>query len=63
MVSPADGERSAEPHVPLSIPLAVPASPLPVTEIVRAPETFWPRIDAPQHAPPNLYIVYASLLI
>jgi hypothetical protein len=50
-------------HVPLSIPLVVPASPPPVTEIVRPPEIFWPRIDAPQHAPPNLYIVYASLLI
>jgi hypothetical protein len=50
-------------HVPLSIPVAVPAGPLPVTEIVSAPEIFWPKIDAPQHAPPNLYIVYVSLLI
>jgi hypothetical protein len=50
------------PHVPL-IPVAVLAGPLPVTEIVRAPEIFWPRIDAPQHGPPDLYIVYASLLI
>jgi hypothetical protein len=51
------------PHVPLSIPVAVPAGPLPVTEIVRSPEIFWPKIDAPQHAPPDLYLVYASLLI
>ena len=50
------------PHVPL-IPVAVLAGPLPVTEIVRTPEIFWPRIDAPQHGPPDLYIVYASLLI
>ena len=50
-------------HAPLSIPLAVPADPLPVTESVRIPEIFWPKIDATQHAPPDLYIVYASLLI
>ncbi len=51
------------PHVPHSIPLAVPAAPLPVIEIVRAPKTFWPKVDASQHGPPDLYIVYASLLI
>ena len=51
------------PHVPLSVPVAAPAGPLPVIEIVRSPEIFWPKIDAPQHAPPDLYIIYASLLI
>jgi hypothetical protein len=63
MVSPQTASVLPSPHVPLSIPLAAPAGPLPVTEIVRAPETFWPKIGAPQHAPPDLYIVYASLLI
>lgn len=51
------------PHVPLSVSVAILASSLPVTEIIHAPEIFWPRIDAPRHPPPNLYIVYASLLI
>jgi hypothetical protein len=51
------------PHVPLSVPIAVLANPLPVTEIVSAPEIFWPRIYAPQHSPPDLYIIYASFLI
>jgi len=63
MISPQTASVLPSPHVPLSIPLAAPAGPLPVTEIVRAPEIFWPKIDAPQHAPPDLYIVYASLLI
>jgi hypothetical protein len=63
MVTSQTASVLPSPHVPLSIPLAVPASPLPVVEIVRAPEIFWPRIDAPQHGPPDLYIVYASLLI
>jgi len=63
MVSAPTASVLPSPHVPLSIPLAVPAGPLPVTEIVRVPEIFWPKIDAPQHAPPELYIVYASLLI
>ena len=63
MVSPQTASVLPSHHAPLSIPLAVPAGPLPVTEIVRAPETFWPKIDAPQHAPPDFYIVYASLLI
>jgi hypothetical protein len=63
MVSAQTASVLPSPHVPLSIPLAVPTSPLPVTEIVRAPEIFWPKIDAPQHGPPDLYIVYASLLI
>lgn len=63
MVSAPTASVLPSPHVPLSVPLAVPASPLPVIEIVRAPEIFWSRIDAPQHGPPDLYIVYASLLI
>ena len=63
MVSPQTASILPSPHVPLSIPLALPASLLPVPEILRAPEMFWPKIDAPQHGPPDLYIVYASLLI
>jgi hypothetical protein len=63
VVSPQTATVLPAPHVPLSISVVVPADPLPVTEIVSALEIFWPKIDAPQHAPPNLYIVYASLLI
>ncbi len=63
MVSPQTASVLPSNTAPLSIPLAVAAGPLPFTEIVRAPETFWPKIDAPQHAPPDLYIVYSSLLI
>lgn len=63
MVSPQMASVLPNPHVPLSIPLAVPAGPLPVAAVVRSPEVFWPTIDAPQHAPPDLYIAFASLLI
>jgi hypothetical protein len=63
MVSPQAASVLPSHNVPLSMPLAVPAGPLPVSEIVRGPETFWPKIDASQHAPPHLYIVNASLLI
>ena len=63
MVPPQTASFLPNPHVPLSIPVAVPAGRLPASEIVRSPETFWPKIDASQHAPPDLYIVYASLLI
>jgi hypothetical protein len=63
MVSPQILSILPSPHVPLSIPVVVPAGPLPETEIAQSPEIFWPKIDAPQHAPPDLYIIYASLLI
>jgi hypothetical protein len=63
MVSPQMASAPPNPHVPLSIPVAFPAGPLPPTQIVRSPEMFSPKIDAPQHAPPDLYIAYASLLI
>ena len=63
MISPQTASFLPNPHVSLSIPVAVPADPPPVTAIVRSPEIFWPKIDASQHAPPELYIVYASLLI
>ena len=63
MVTAQTASVLPSPHVPLSIPLAVPTGPLPVAEIACAPEIFWPKIDAPQHAPPELYIVNASLLI
>jgi hypothetical protein len=63
MASPQTASVLPSSHVPLSVPVAAPAGPLSVTEIVRSPEVFWPKIDASQHAPPDLYIVYASLLI
>jgi hypothetical protein len=63
MVSPQTAGVLPNPRVPLSIPRAVPAGPLPVNKTVRSTEIFWPKIDALQHAPPDLYIVYVSLLI
>ena len=63
MVSPQTASVLPNPPISLSIPVAVLAGPLPVAEIVRSPEIFWPKIDAPQHAPPDLYLVYASFLI
>ena len=51
------------PHVPLIAPLALPADPLPAGDVLGTTEIFWPRIEFPEHSPPNLYIVYASLLI
>src|SRR5262249_25337719 len=63
MVSPQMASVLPNSHVPLSIPVALPSESLPVTKIVRSPEVFWPKIDATQHAPPDLYLVYASLLI
>lgn len=51
------------PHVLLSAPLAIAVEPLPVAEVTRLTEIFWPGIDPPQHSPPDLYTLYASLLI
>jgi hypothetical protein len=50
-------------HVPLSAPLVIAVEPLPIAEIARLTEIFWPGIDPPQHSPPDLYTLYASLLI
>ena len=63
MVSPQTASVLPGPHIPLSAPLAVPTDPPPVADTLSAAEIFWPRIEPPQHSPPNLYIVYASLLI
>ena len=50
-------------HVPLSAPLEIAVEPLPIAEMARLTEIFWPGIDPPQHSPPDLYTLYASLLI
>jgi hypothetical protein len=50
-------------HIPLSAPLAIALEPLPIAQITRLTEIFWPGIDPPQHSPPDLYTLYASLLI
>ena len=51
------------PHVPVIAPLAITVKPLPIAEASRLKEIFWPGIDPPQHSPPDLYTLYASLLI
>jgi hypothetical protein len=63
MVSAQTASVLPSPHVPLVAPFALPADPLPVGDVLRTTEIFWLRIEFPQHSPPNLYIVYASLLI
>jgi hypothetical protein len=50
-------------HVPLNAPLAIAVEPVSIAQITRLPEIFWPRIEATQHSPPDLYTLYASLLI
>jgi hypothetical protein len=50
-------------HVPFVAPIAIAVDRVPLTEVQRATEVTWPGIDPPQHSPPDLYIVYASLLI
>jgi hypothetical protein len=48
--------------VSLSAPLAIPADPV-IVPLNSATEIFWPVIESPQHSPPRLYTLYASLLI
>lgn len=50
-------------HVPLSAPLAIAAEPLPIAELGGTTQIFWSVIVPPQLSPPDLYTLYASLLI
>jgi len=50
-------------HVPLDAPLVIAVEPVSIAQITRLPEIFWPRTEATQHSPPDLYTLYASLLI
>lgn len=50
-------------NAPLVAPLPVAINPHPIAETIVVAESFWPRIEAPQHSPPDIYILYASLLI
>ena len=49
--------------VPVSAPIAIALEPLPIAEISRATEIFWPVVSPPPHSPPDLYTLYASFLI
>jgi hypothetical protein len=50
-------------HAPFVAPLAIAIDWVPLAEVERTTEVAWSGIDPPQHSPPHLYIVYASLLI
>jgi hypothetical protein len=50
-------------HGPFVAPIAIAVDSVPLTEVVRTSQVASPGVDPPQHSPPNLYIVYASLLI
>ena len=50
-------------HVHLVAPVAIAVDWVPLAEVERAAQVASPGADPPQHSPPNLYIVYASLLI
>jgi hypothetical protein len=50
-------------HVPLSTPLVIAIEPLPISEISKRTEIFWPPLAPPQHSPPDLYTLYGSFLI
>jgi len=51
------------PHISFSAPLAIAAEPFPIAQRSGITPIFWPRIEPPQHSPPDLYTLYASLLI
>jgi hypothetical protein len=50
-------------HAPFVAPVAIAVDRVPLAEVEQTAQTAWPGIDPPQHSPPPLYIVYASLLI
>lgn len=50
-------------HVPFAAPAAIVAALLPVARIGETTAALWPIVEAPQHSPPDLYILYANLLI
>ena len=63
MVSPQVPSVLPSLHVPFTPPLAVVARLLPTAQVGETTGTLGPRIEAPQHSPPDLYILYANLLI
>jgi hypothetical protein len=50
-------------HAPFLAPVAIAVDRVPLAEVEQTAPVAWPGIDPPQHSPPPLYIVYASLLI
>ncbi len=50
-------------HAPFVAPVAIAVGPVPLAEVERTAQVASPGTDPPQHSPPDLYIVYASLLI
>jgi hypothetical protein len=50
-------------HAPFVAPVVVAVDWLALAEVDQTRQVTWPGIDPPQHSPPPLYIVYASLLI
>jgi hypothetical protein len=50
-------------HAPFVAPVAIGVDWVPLAEVELTAQVASPGVDAPQHSPPDLYIVYASLLI
>jgi hypothetical protein len=50
-------------HAPVSTPLILAVEPMPIAEISRLTEIFWPPLTPPQHSPPDLHTLYGSFLI
>ena len=50
-------------HAPFAAPVAIAVDRVPLAEAALTIQVASPGIDPPQHSPPALYIVYASLLI
>ena len=50
-------------HAPFVAPLAIAVDWVPLADVERTARAASPGVDPPQHSPPNLYIVYAALLI
>ncbi len=49
-------------HVSFVAPMAIAVDCVPLAEVKQTAQA-WSGIDPPQHSPPPLYLVYASLLI
>ena len=63
MVSPQAPSALPIVHAPFVAPAAIAVDWVPLAEGERRARVASPGIDPPQHPPPDLYIIYASLLI
>jgi hypothetical protein len=50
-------------HAPFVAPIAIAVDWVPLADVEQTAQVAWSGIDPPQHSPPPLYVVYASLLI